>query len=184
MDAMVRKVYENNLGKRGLVNAVARKLGVPRWKVSRRAAEIGAYVPLKKEPEWSESELRILQKYAHTTPLFIQKKLKRAGFHRSETAITLKRKRMRLLQNLDGMSGRQCAEFFGVDSHWITDKIERNLLKAEKRQTARTEKQGGDIYYIKEKDIRQFIIDNPDLIDLRKVEKFYFIELLSKGGVH
>lgn len=76
------------------------------------------------------------------------------------------------------------AEFFGVNVHWVTDKIENDLLKAEKRGTMRTEKQGGDIWFIKEKDIRKFIIENPELIDLRKVEKFYFIELLVNGGVH
>jgi hypothetical protein len=184
MDAMIKRVYENNIGRQGLVKAIAKKIDMPRWRITKRAIEKGYHIPLKKEPEWSSQELNILERYAHRHPLYIQKKLKSAGFHRSETAIFLKRKRMKFLTNLQGMSARLCAEFFGIDVHWVTDKIEKGLLKAEKRGTMRTESQGGDIWFIREKDIREFIIENPELIDLRKVEKFYFIELLANGAVH
>ena len=82
-----------------------------------------------------------------------------------------------------GYSGRKVAEGFGIDSHsvcvlkWIQDR----LLKAKKRGTKRTELhgEGGDIYYIKDKDIRQFIIENIEIIDLRKVDKFWFIDVMK-----
>lgn len=181
MDAIIRKVYENNTGKVAHARALAKKFNMPRWRVSRRAIEIGAYTPTKKEPDWSEAELRILERFAPYTPLFIQKKLKAAGYHRSEISILLKRKRTRLLSNLKGMSATQCAEFFGIDIHWVLRQIEKGLLSARRRQTNRTEKQGGDIWYIRESALRQFIIENPELIDLRKVEKISFIDLLVNG---
>ncbi len=184
LDNLITKVYQSNIGRQSMVKKLAIELNVPRWKITRRAAEIGAYIPLKKEPEWSEQELSIMGKYAHLNLSFIQTKLEHEGFHRSLTGIQLKRKRMRFISNLEGMSAFKAAEFFGVDRHWVTDKIRDGLIKAEMRDTLRTEKQGGDTYFIKEKELRRFIISNPELIDLRKVEKFYFIELLANGGVH
>ena len=44
--------------------------------------------------------------------------------------------------------------------------------------------QGKANYYLREKDLRKFIIANPDIIDLRKVEKYYFIELVANGVMH
>jgi hypothetical protein len=63
----------------------------------------------------------------------------------------------------------------------VLNYIGQGLLKTE---VIRRDKEGKVNYYIKEKDLRKFIVDNPDLIDLRKVEKYYFIELVANGGVH
>lgn len=185
MDDLIRRVYQQYVGmsRRPVARALAEKLGLPRWRVSRRALELGCSIPRKKEPIWTEPELSILERFSHRHPSYIQKILKRNGFNRTEVGIVLKRKRMRLIANREGMSACQAAEFFGVDVNWVTRQIAEGGLKAERRETMRTEKQGGDIYYIREKHIRKFIIDNPELIDIRKIEKFYFIELLANGGV-
>ena len=74
-----------------------------------------------------------------------------------------------------------CAEFLGLDLHWVLKHIRSGLLEAEK---IRQDRQGKTNYYIKEEDLRTFIINNPNLIDLRKVEKYYFIELVANGKVH
>jgi hypothetical protein len=34
------------------------------------------------------------------------------------------------------------------------------------------------MWFIREKNIREFIVNNPGMIDLRKVDKFWFIDLL------
>lgn len=184
MDWKIKKVYQNNVGKRrGLVKALSRHFSMPRYAIQRRALHIGAYVVCRKEPEWSNKEIRILTKYAHLNPHFIQAKLKRAGFHRSEMGIFIKRKRLRLLRNLSGFSASKCAEVFGEDNHWVIDKIKKGLLKAEMRHT-KPKPQSGDYYFIKEKDMREFIIGNPELVDFRKVDKFYIVELLANGAVH
>lgn len=182
IDATICRVYREGVNK-GQVKVLAKVLGMPRWRISRRAMEIGAYVPLKKEPIWNDKELSILQKNAHRHVSFISRRLKKAGYHRSEAGIILKRKRLRLASNLGGMSARQVADFFGVDVHWVIKHINDGLLYAERRGTARTVKQGGDYWFIKEYALRQFIIKNPGLIDVRRVEKFYFIELLVNGSV-
>jgi hypothetical protein len=72
-------------------------------------------------------------------------------------------------------------EFLGVDLHWVLNHISTGSLKAE---VIRQDSEGTSNYYIKEKNLRHFIISNPDVIDLRKVEKYYFIELVANGAVH
>ena len=75
---------------------------------------------------------------------------------------------MRLLSNLEGVSACLCAEFLGVDLHWVLNHINTGTLKAE---VIRRDREGKANYYIREEDLRRFIINNPALVDLRKVEK-------------
>jgi hypothetical protein len=56
-------------------------------------------------------------------------------------------------------------------------------LKAKFRGTARTEQQNGDIYLIREKDVRRFILERPTDIDLRKVDQLWFLDLITNGLV-
>ena len=43
----------------------------------------------------------------------------------------------------------------------------------------RTPQQGGNAWLIKDKDVRDFIVNNVNLIDLRKVDKYWFVGLLT-----
>lgn len=185
IDEIIKKVYREIqpiAGRTPVIFLLAQKINIPRWKISRRAREIGAYEPRIKEPIWNEAELRILKSYAHKQPETIQRYLKKHGFQRSVTGIILKRKRMRMLKNLDGYTARQLSEAFGIDEHCITRWIEKEYLKAERRGTLRTEIQGGDMWYIKKKDIKKFIIESIGIIDIRKVEKFWFVDILANGN--
>lgn len=182
MDERIRDSYRTDTRK-GSVDALAEKMMLPRWRVSKRAREIGAYEPRIKEKPWSATELHILEHRAHLTPERIQIALKKAGFRRSLTGIVLKRKRMRFPANLKGMSARQCAECFGLGcAKSVVRWIEKGLLKAERRGTARVEEQGGDMWFIRDKHLRKFVIENVGLIDIRKVDKFWFVDLLTGGG--
>ena len=174
-------LYQRDTGN-GQVRALARALAYPRWKITRYAIQLGLIAKQKKEPDWSEQEIRILERQAHRSPEMIQRKLKRAGFSRSVTGIVLKRKRMKFPGNLEGMSSRSLALCLGVDSHFVTRAIKAGRLKAERRGTKRTEVQGGDIFYIKRKDIRAYILNWLNEIDIRKVEKWWFVDLLSTRG--
>lgn len=152
---------------------------MPSWAVQRRAKEIEAYETKIKEPKWSEEELRILERNAHKQPEAIRRHLKKCGFNRTYTGIFLKRKRLRLLKNLEGYSATNLAECFGIDPHGVTSWISKGYLKAKRRGTARTKTQGGDSWWIKEKDIKKFIIESIGLIDIRKVDKFWFVDMLT-----
>jgi hypothetical protein len=178
MDAQITKIYRTGTGD-NQVNELAKKFGYPRWAVSARARAIGASEIRLKEPNWCDEELQVLKNNAHLTPERIRLALKAAGFNRSITGVLLKRKRLGMLQNLPGQSATSLAKCFGGDAKMITGWIESGWLKAEKRGTNRTEKQGGDMYYILTSDVRDFIIENIGVIDIRKVDKFWLIETLT-----
>ncbi len=181
MDREILFTYSINTDNKPRLINLAKKFNMPRWALYQRALKIGAVTSSQQKKPWTDEEIKILESNARYAPLTIKKKLAKAGFQRSIASIVLKRKRMRLLSNMGGMSASLCAEFLGVDLHWLLNYMRQGLLKAEK---IRQDRQGKVNYYIKEKDLRKFIIDNPDLIDLRRVEKYYFIELVANGRVH
>ncbi|MHA2265849.1 MAG: hypothetical protein ACXAEN_25945 [Candidatus Thorarchaeota archaeon] len=160
MDKEILYTYSINTDSKPRLINLAKKFNMPRWALYQRALKIGAV------------------KSSHQK---IRKRLEKAGFKRSIASIVLKRKRMRLLSNLEGMSACLCAQFLGIQLQLLLKHIKSGLLKAE---AIRYDRQGKVNYYIREKSLRKFIIHNPDLIDLRKVEKYYFIELLANGKVH
>ena len=151
-----------------LIN-LAKKFNMPRWAIYQRALKIGAVKSSQQKKKWTDQEIKILEKNAQYALLTIRKRLDKSGFQRSIASIVLKRKRMRLLSNLEGMSARLCAEFLGVDLHWVLNHIKSGFLRAE---VIRYDRQGKVNYYVREKNIKKFIINHPELIDLRKVEKF------------
>lgn len=186
-DDLIRKAYQEKVGmgacskKSSPVRDLAKKLGVPRWKISRRACHLGLVAKKKKEPDWTERELKLLESQARFAPETIQRKLKKLGYLRSITAIVIKRKRMRFLQNLKGQSANRLSLCFGINTKAIIRWIKNGYLKAEKRGTSRTELQGGDIYYIKDEWVRDFIINSVDEIDFRKIDKYWLVDLLAGG---
>jgi hypothetical protein len=169
MDNEILYTYSINTDSKPRLLNLAKKFNMPRWAIYQQ-----------KKP-WTDKEIKLLEKNAKYTPQTIKKRLEKAGFNRSAASIVLKRKRMRLLSNLDGMSAALCAEFLGLDLHRVLNYVGQGLLKVE---VIRRDREGKVNYHIREKNVRKFIINNPDMIDLRKVEKYYFIELLANGVVH
>ena len=181
MDKELLYTYSINTDSKPRLINLAKKFNMPRWALYQRALKIGAVTSSHQKKPWTSDEIKILERNARYAPQTIKKRLEKVGFQRSIASIVLKRKRMRFLSNTEGMSACLCAEFLGVDLHWLLNYIRQGLLKAE---LIRRDRQGKANYYIREKDLRRFIINNPELIDLRKVEKYYFIELVANGGVN
>ncbi len=178
----IKRLYQQAPEERGAVANLAKRLRLPRWKVSRYAISQGWIAVEKKGPVWSQEETEALQRLARYCPEVVSRKMKEKGYNRSSTACVLKMRRMKMNQNLKGQSSRSLAECFGVDDHWVTNRIKRGALKAKKRGTARTEAQGGDMWYIKDKDIREFILENVHEIDLRKVDKYWYTDIVAGAG--
>ena len=189
MDAEIRGLYLNEVGIKavkytGPVKALAKKFGMPRWAISYRACRLGILPMQKKEPDWSPEEEAILERNAHLVPRSVWKHLKKAGFSRSITGITVKRKRMHLSRSsMDGYTCRSLAQCFGIDDHGVMRWIGKGWLKARRRGTARTPQQGGDEWYITDAWVRKFIIHNIAVIDIRKVDKYWLVDMLA-GGYH
>lgn len=177
MAAEIERVYLSATGG-SEVKELAERLKIPRWKITRYAIAKGWVQKRIKEPPWSEPELRILESSAHRGLDTIQRNLRKAGYVRSVTGIHIKRKRMRFLKNLNGQSGGQVAECFGVDLGVVRRWIKLGYLKADRRGTNRTEVQGGDIYYIKDAWVKDFVINNLDIIDFRKLDKWWITDIL------
>jgi hypothetical protein len=178
MDRHIVECYRNH-PERGAVNRLAARLGRPAWWVKKRAVVLGVTVPLKKEPAWSPAEEELLEKNAHKSPETIRRLFVKHGYRRTSAAIVIRRKRLRLdTIDYDHYTGRQLAGEFGVDPTTVSSWIKRGWLRATRRGTARTEAQGDDHWWIKRKDVRKFVAENAAVIDLRKVDKLWFIDLL------
>lgn len=177
----IKKLYQARVGmnKRPVIKDYADKIKYPKWKIIRYAQKQGWATRGKKEPHWSKKELEILERSGHRSPEIIRQHLKNAGFNRTVTGIVVKRKRMRIPSNLQGYSACQVAECFGVDVHSVLRWIRLGWLKANRRGTKRRIHQGGDIYFIRNKWIRDFILEYLPEIDIRKVDKYWFVDLLA-----
>lgn len=179
IDAAIRRGVAEATG-RGDMMRLAQSLNRPRYWVSQRAAKLGCVPPRFKEPPWSPAELEIISEAAHLQPKSLRARLRRAGFNRTDTAIVVKLKRLgadRL--DPDHCTGHALAGFLGVDGKTVTDWIAKGWLIAGRRGTARGPEQGGDQHWIRYTHVRHFIITHAAHVDIRKVDKFWFIDLLA-----
>jgi hypothetical protein len=178
IDAEITSAYLAGL-RRGEVQKLAERYDRPRWWIKRRAGELGMATQRIMPPDWTDAELDILQDYAHLTLPAICRRLRRAGYQRSVNAIAIKIQRSGYDRtDPDHWSARQLAGLFGV-TPWVVGRwIDDNGLPAKRRGTQRTEAQGGDQYWIARAPLRRWIADKAQLIDLRRVDKFWFFDLV------
>lgn len=184
-EAELREVYENRVrmerpsSKYAPAAELAKKYGIPRWKVSRCAMLLGLTATTRRKmPPWSEAELQLLSKSSHLTPHAIAARFRRAGYVRSEAAIVIKLTRTGARALADVYTSREVSDIFGVDSKVIRKWIGENCLAAERRGTARVGTQLGDIWNITTEAIRQMIKHYPELVDFRKIDKYFVARLL------
>jgi hypothetical protein len=186
-DALIRRAYCSSDYQRSAVVAVARKLGMPTWIVYRRAVKLGCIQVIKKEPEWTQEEMELLESLAHLDPSTIAKWFKAKGYTRTPTAITVRRKRLGIgaaQARIDGgiYTSRQLGLSMGIDSHTVQAWIAKGWLKAKRAGTGRTETQGGDFWLIRQEDIKIFICEHTANVDFRKLDKFWLVDVLTGRG--
>ncbi len=183
LDEIIRRVYAK-APTRGAIIALARSLGRPRWWVSKRAAALGCVAPRFKQPDWTDAEDEVLIAAPALHLRTLQKRLARIGSRRSETAIKVRLKRIGASRrdDPDRLSALGVATLMGVDGKTVTLWLAKGWLKAKRRGTERTVQQGGDQWVIKPADVRRFVIDHAAHVDLRKVDKFWFIDLMAHAG--
>lgn len=174
----IKAVYLSETG-RGQIKDLAKLIGIPRWKLTRLAISRGWAQKSIKSPPWTPEEDKALESLSRYCPEKISNKLKKLGFYRSLTAIEMRMRRLRTRQNLKGYSAYKLSECFGVNEKTILRVIKQGKLNAEKRGTARTEDQGGDAWFIRPKYIRQYVIDYIAEIDMRKIDRFWLVDILT-----
>jgi|SRR5579871_5018855 len=181
-DSLIAEAYRaQRLGNRRAVSVASARLGWPPHAVSKRAGELG--LVRIKERRWSGEEESIIASFGHLTYTGIQQKLADAGFRRTCAAIAVKTTRLRIKSNLDGYSATSLALAFGVDSHKVLGWISRGLIAANRRGTCRLPAQGGDSWWIPQREVKRFIMRYPEEVDLARVEKFWFLDLITDGKI-
>jgi hypothetical protein len=181
IDDKIRHAYlRQRSGDRRALTVVRGDLGWSKAAIVRRGAEL--CVTRAKERPWCAAEEDILERFGHLTATGIQRQLARAGYQRSRAAVQLKATRLRIKRNLDGYSANGLATAFGVDPHKVCAWIRRGLLHAQRRKTIRSPEQG-DVWWIPISSVRKFVLRAPEEIDLSRVEKFWFLDILTGGKI-
>jgi hypothetical protein len=182
VDRMIVECYRNHPEK-GALRKLAKRVNRPYWWVKKRGANLGvAKLALaeNKEAEWSTAEIELLEKHAHKQPEIIARAFRANGHARTATAIAVKRKRLQFnALDIDHYTATQLAGEFGVDIKVVTRWIDQGWLVAGRRGTKRTAIQGGDHWWIKRKHVRDFVIGSIGIIDIRKVDKVWLVDLLA-----
>lgn len=175
IDDTIRRYYAGRPIKGG-VERLGRQVGRPgRW-VSHRARQLGITPPRFAPLPWSSDEDDLLRKLATRAPSTISKQFARAGFKRTPAAI-LHRLTKRHIDRTDDdhYSGRQLAELMGVTSNVVSGWIAKGWLIAKMKGTTREH----DTFRIHRLAVRRFIIENVGTIDIRRVEKHWFVDLIA-----
>lgn len=182
IDDILRREYELQDGKkRGAINAIADKLKLPRWWVTKRATKLGLVMPHKKEPPWTAAENALMRR----VPLHDVEKcaeiFRQHGFARSPTAIMVHAKRINVSRRFrEGFTGTAASAVIGFDNKTLTQMCVAGEIKATRLATdRRLPQQGGKRWVIKPADLRRYVLDHLERIDLRKVEKFAFVQLIA-----
>lgn len=182
MDDRIRQAWPDLQG-RGAMNGLADRLGVPRWWLSKKAAQLGLAQPHKKEPRWTDAEDALLHRVPLHDPHRASKIFREHGYARTPTAITVRATRLNLSRRThETLSARGAALILGVDAKVITALCIAGDLRAGRRGSQRLAQQGGDAWAIEPADLRAYVLDNLGHIDIRKVDKFAFVTLLLGPG--
>lgn len=164
---------------KGAVTAYAGELGMAKHTLIKIATTLGLTVLQRKEPPWSDAENALMKQVPLHSPELAARMFRARGFNRTATAIVVRAKRLNLSRRYnETLSGTTFAKVLGVDNKTTTGWCVQGLIKATRRESRRLPQQGGAPWSIERADARQWIIDNIASIDIRKVDKVAFVDLL------
>lgn len=179
LDERIRAAWPTLRGK-GAVAALADELQVPRWWLTKRATKLHLTMPHKKEPAWTEAENALMRSVPLHDPDRCAKIFREHGFNRSPTAIVVRAKRLEISRRThETLSARAAAKILGVDDKHVTALCISGDLVAGRRGSKRLAQQGGDAWAIEPQDLRRYVLDFLERIDIRKVDKVAFVSLIA-----
>lgn len=159
---------------RGDLKRLALRVGRPKWWVSKRLADLGLARPRLKATPWTSAEVRILKEWASCRLQTIRRKLKAAGYTRSDNAIGVQLKRLKVDRtDPDVWTARDLGTLLGVDGKTVCDWVARRGLNAKRER-------GGPhgVLKITRRALRSWLRENSAYIDLRRVDQPWFWELV------
>jgi hypothetical protein len=182
-DAVIRKCWENNRRGHYAAERAAEALGSTIDIVRRRATELGL-IYVRDRIFWTDKELYVVEKYNHLSPERIQEKLRGVspeGVKRTRSAIVSQIYANKFRGNSDGLILCDLAKALGVSTYMVLCWRTLGWLKGARRATLRegptTVK--NHAWFFQNRDIRRFVFTYPGLIDLRKVNQVWFMEMLK-----
>ena len=184
LDAAIAEAYlgDDTLG---ALKNLSRLTGRPRAWFTNRAAALGYSRPKFKEAPWSAAELAFLEARAHLAPGTIRGELREAGFVRTVNAVALKlRQRGWLRGKAEGRYTKlMLQECFGVSGATLSRWAERYGLKVERERPMMRHRfadpHPGAEWSVRERHLKAFVTENVAIIDFRKVDKFWLVDLLT-----
>lgn len=180
-DRIIREAYQSprfGRKKNAAIRQMVATLGWPKHVCYYRALALGVIQPRGRIEPWSEEETELLEQWSHCHPRIIAKKFKAAGYARTESAIALRVKRecggIRQCRVDAGiLSGGDIARLLGVSTNIVSDWAANGILKGKKVSEDRNGR-----WEIRESELRRFIFDNPSRVNLARVDKIWFLELM------
>lgn len=178
IDALIRRTCQNH-PESGAIKRLAQTINRSRQWIRDQAIRLGCAVPRFKAPPWIAAEIEIIAENPHLGPLALKRRLRRAGFERTEVAIVSK---LGLLGasmiDPDHYTANGLAKLFGIDVKVVTGWIAKGWLNARRRGTERTDLQG-DQWWISRRQVRRFVVGSVQVIDFRKLDKVWLVDLLT-----
>lgn len=162
---------------------LARRMNVPVAQLRQRAMALGIRSQFLREPPWTDEEIDLLDRLRHLSLSRLRQRFTDAGYHRTETALSVKRARMGLnvADSTDFYTMNGLAALMGVSNTNILGLIRRGQLKATPRTEAVDSLHGGvgDRWLIWPADVKAMITTYPAHVDISRADKFWLIDLLA-----
>lgn len=171
-----RLLLEGYDGRSETIDRLARQLGAPRWRVKHWASALG--LARQKEPRWSEAERDYLSEHLHRQSVAAIAR----HLGRSVCAVKLQAKRMGVVKSGEGYTLRALELALGVDHHKIQRWVADGWLRGTRRQTERTDVQGGDMWLFTDAAIRELVRRHPQEIDPRRADWLWLVDVLVGLG--
>jgi hypothetical protein len=194
-DTILRDAYRDNRYGSNCLKRAARELtrrgfSATPSSILRRAVCLGLTV-VRERYRWSREELDVLEHVAHLSVEHIQKKLAPLappGVKRTRAAIIRQIHENRLRTNLDGLNHEHLANALGIAVETLHKYRIEGLIKSHGRlESLDLHKMTGPKitlrapWFYSNEEIRRFVCLNPNLFNLGRVAKEWFIDLLRDG---
>lgn len=173
MDELMRQHYDSQST---TLDWLETQIPFPRHILAQRAGRLG--VARCKDPGWTDAELDYVHTHlGHEALPVMAKKL-----GRTQVAVCEMAKRRGVSKyTAEGYTARRLFRLLGWHRPRVKRLVDRGWLEASRRQTGYADTRP-DAYLITEDALYQCLIAHPELIDLRRVEKDWLLDLLTHGA--
>lgn len=181
LDAAIRAGYAST--QRGICQRLADQFGVsPGW-VKMRARELGLTRSQGYMAKWTAEEDAMLETLMERGGIkFIQTRMKKAGYHRSLSAIQQRAYQIGLswANMRDAMNATEFANVMGVDCKVVVGWIRRGMLKGHKEaKSGFHDQEDAKNWLIETKQIRKFLIQHVSSYKLALVDRLWYVSMLA-----